>query len=533
MKNIINKKKLLILFSILTLSSCSDRIDIENQDKISSDNFYRNEAELDLAINGCYNTLRAPIAFEWMLTEIRSDNTFMNATGTTAAQNLQIYNNDVYEAPSFDLFIENYWGTTYQSLRSINSLLVGLSTSYNPVSGTIDYDAYSQPIPDATRRKAAGQASFMRAYHYFNLVRLYGGVFLVDKPLSPTEALNQSRASVADIYKFIIADLKNASANSISTTFTGTAATDKGKATSWAAKALLAKVYLTLGQKADALPLLTDVINNSGYSLLLGATGYANVFSSANELNSELLFAVRFKSGGLGYGSSLCNLFATNTTTISTQTKLAVPAGSRSSYNNPTEEFYNSFATTDLRRDYNIKVYKPTVSSLPPTWTYWAAKHNIVTTIANDSELDWPVLRYSDVLLMYCEASGTANATTLGYLNRVHTRAGLTALTLADISTPATYESAVANERRWEFALENQRWFDLLRFDKTMTTITAKGVIDNHFSLMMPFYSNYDDPFSLTELQNHTADPKFLLLPIPNIEIVTNTTNPITQNDGY
>ncbi len=99
MKNIINKKKLLILFSILALSSCSDRIDIENQDKISSDNFYRNEAELDLAINGCYNTLRAPIAFEWMLTEIRSDNTFMNATGTTAAQNLQIYNNDVYEAP--------------------------------------------------------------------------------------------------------------------------------------------------------------------------------------------------------------------------------------------------------------------------------------------------------------------------------------------------------------------------------------------------------------------------------------------------
>ncbi|GIZ08623.1 RagB/SusD family nutrient uptake outer membrane protein [Flavobacterium sp. UMI-01] len=532
MKNIINKNKLLILFSILSLSSCSDYIDVENFNQISSENFYRDETELSLAVNGCYNTLRAPIAFEWMLSEIRSDNTFMNNTGTTNAQNLQVYSNDIFQAPSFDLFIESYWATTYTSIRSINALLQGLKTSYNASTGTIDYNG-SVAVSDAIRKTTAGEASFMRAYHYFNLVRLYGGVYLLDRPITSEEALNLSRASVDDIYKFIIADLKNASANCISTTFAGTTAANKGRATAWAAKALLAKVYLTRGQKSDALPLLTDVIANSGYSILTGTGAYANVFASTNELNAEILFAIRFKSGGLGYGSSLANLFSSNTNAVTTQTGLPVPAGTRGAYNNPTEELYNSYSASDVRRNYNIKVYKPTPTSVSTTWTYWASKHITTVGVANDSELDWPVLRFSDVLLMYCEAVGTANTTTLDYLNRVHTRAGLTAYTLTNLASTAAYESAVANERRWEFALENQRWFDLLRFNTTMTTITAKGVMDNHFSLMTAFYAQYDNPFTLLQLQAHTADPKFKLLPIPNIEIVTNTKNKIPQNEGY
>ncbi|WP_418263222.1 RagB/SusD family nutrient uptake outer membrane protein [Flavobacterium faecale] len=532
MKNIINKNKLLILFSILSLSSCSDYIEVDNLNQISSENFYRDETELNLAINGCYSTLRGPIAFEWMLSEIRSDNTFMNNTGTTNAQNLQVYSNDVFQAPSFDLFIENYWATSYTSIRSINALLQGLKTSYNPTTGTIDYNG-SVSVSEAIRKRTAGEASFMRAYHYFNLVRLYGGVFLLDRPVSSEEALNIKRATVDDIYKFIIADLKNASENCIATTYAGTVAANRGKATAWAAKGLLAKVYLTRGQKSDALPLLTDVIANSGHSILTGTGAYANVFSSTNELNAEILFAIRFKSGGLGYGSSLANLFSSNTTSVTNQTGLPVPAGTRGSYNNPTEELYKSYGETDVRRNYNIKVYKPTPTSAPSTFTYWASKHITTVAVANDSELDWPVLRYSDILLMYCEAVGTANTTTLDYINRVHTRAGLPAYTLLNLATTASYELAVANERRWEFALENQRWFDLLRFNTTMTTITAKGVMDNHFANMTAFYSMYDNPFSLTQLQAHTADPKFKLLPIPNIEIITNTKTPINQNEGY
>ncbi len=532
MKNIINKNKLLILFSILSLAGCSDYIELENKNEISQEDFYRDETELNLGINGAYNTLRAPIAYEWMISEIRSDNAFMNNTGTTNAQNLQVYNNDVFEAPTFDFFIESYWFTSYQSIKTVNALLAGLKTSYNATTGTIVYNDYPYAVSDQIRKRIAGEASFMRAYHYFNLVRSFGGVFLLDKVIGPDAALKLPRASEADIYKFIIADLKNASANCISAPFAGISATDKGKVTSWAAKSLLAKVYLTLGQKSDAVPLLTDVIANSGHSILTGATGYSNVFSSTNELNAEILFAIRFKSGGLGGGSSLANLFSPNATAVSTQTGLAVPTGTRGAYNNPTEEFYNSYAATDVRRNYNIKVYKPTPTSATTQWTYWTGKHNAAVAVANDSELDWPVLRFTDVVLMLAEAQGNIDDSRL-QINKVRLRTGLLPLTTTDVNTTAKFELALANERRWEFAFENQRWFDILRFNKTMTTITAKGVMDNHFTLMEPFYALYDVKFTLEQLKNHTTDPKFNLLPIPNIEIITNTVTKINQNPGY
>ena len=532
MKNYIKLNKIYFLFSILLLVGCSDYIEIENLNEVGQDEFYRDETEFNLALNGCYNTLRAPIADEWMLTEIRSDNTFMNNYGTTNAQNLQIYSNDIFEAPSFDLLIQRYWATSYQSIRSINSLLEALETNYNAISGTIDFNNAVLPISDVVRKNIAGEASFMRAYHYFNLVRLYGGVFLVDKTISSDEALTLNRASVDDIYKFIIADLKNAVANCVSKTYSEIATVDRGKANKWSAEALLAKVYLTRGQKAEALTLLTDVISSSGYSLLLGTNGYSNVFSEGNEMNAEILFAIRFKEGGLGNGSSLSNLFGPTAGAIYTQTGLVNPAGTDSAYNTPTEELYNSYDPLDVRRNYNIKIYKPSASSLPSAWTYWAGKHNTATTILNDSELDWPVLRFSDVLLMYCEADGTANATTLNYLNQVHTRAGLTAIAPA---AGAAYEKAVADERRWEFALENQRWFDLLRFNTTMSTITAEDIMINHFVAMEPFYAQFNQTFTPTELQSKvlTSTDKFKLLPIPNIEIITNTTNPIQQNSGY
>ncbi|NJM78446.1 MAG: hypothetical protein HC854_00215 [Flavobacterium sp.] len=232
---------------------------------------------------------------EWMLTEIRSDNTFMNNYGTTNSQNLQILSNDIFEAPSFDLIIENYWKTTYQSIRSINILQNALKTSYDETNGNINFNNGSLPISEPVRKRISGEASFMRAYHYFNLVRLFGKTFLIDRVVTPEEALTLNRATVNDVYKFIIADLKHASTNCSASTFSGTPAVDKGRATAWAAKALLAKVYLTRGQKSEALTLLNDVITNSGYSLLTGTSGYANVFSANNEVNAELLFAIRYK----------------------------------------------------------------------------------------------------------------------------------------------------------------------------------------------------------------------------------------------
>lgn len=527
MKNCIKINTLFILFSIISLVSCSDNLDIENINKPNQADFYVSATDFSVGLNGCYSTLRAPIAYEWMLSEVRSDNTYLNNYGTTNPQNLQIISNDVFEAPSFDLFIEQYWATTYTSIRSVNVLSKALGNTYNAESGTIDYDTPVTPLPLSTseRKRISGEASFMRAYHYFNLVRTYGGVFLIDKIVTPDEALLIPRSSVADIYKFIIADLKNAKDNCTTAKYSATAGTG-GAATKWAAEALLAKVYLTLGQKSNALPLLTDVISGSGHALVTaGTAAYADVFSAANELNSEIVFAIRFKSGALGYGSSLSNLFSS--TTDQKISGLVYPTGTRGGYNNPTPELYTSYASADKRRAFNIK----TKSATPATsQLFWSGKHNIAVSQLNDSELDWPVLRYSDVLLMYCEAIGSPTATTLDYLTQIRTRAGLTAVNPA---AGASYEKAVADERRWEFAMENQRWFDLLRFSTTMPSVNAKAVMKNHFLVMAPYYNQFDAPFTTAQLQAKVDDPKFDLSPIPNVEIVTNTKTKIPQNSGY
>src|SRR5690606_29762600 len=135
----------------------------------------------------------------------------------------------------------------------------------------------------------------------------YGSVFLISEPISPQEAKLTHRSSVQDLYTFIIADLKKANEVFPLLTYTTIPSTELGRANIWSSKSLLAKVHLTLDQKSEALILLNDVINNSGYGLL---NSYADVFSISNEMNKEILFAVRYKGGGLGIGSPFANLFA-------------------------------------------------------------------------------------------------------------------------------------------------------------------------------------------------------------------------------
>jgi hypothetical protein len=273
-----------------------------------------------------------------------------------------------------------------------------------------------------------------------------------------------------------------------------------------------------LNRKAEAIVLLNDVIANSGYGL---QSTYANVFSITNEMNSEILFAVRFKSGGLGLGNALPNQFAPQ------NSGSAVIIGAGRSYNSPSQELIDSYAANDLRKATNIGVY-----GLGKPDQIYVNKYMSKPTVVNDSENDWPVIRYADVLLMLAEAQGnTASSWTM--INLVHKRATGVTLT-ADTGNVAVFEKALADERRWEFAFENQRFFDLLRFDTTLTTIKAEATIDNHFAYMYPiYYIQYTEPrLTLEQMQANANKDKFLL-PIPQYEIDTNSFISIPQNPGY
>jgi len=515
-------QQLTVICLLIGAFGCKKNIDLYPESNINTGTYYSTKEEVSIALTGAYNGLQRPLNLEWQMTELRSDNSKQGAPGSTASTNRDLSDLDMYTPSTSHQAVYQYWLNTYNNIRNVNLVLRSLGVVYDPAAGTITFNPISMSITDTDKKQLAGEALFIRAYHYFNLVRLYGGVFLVHTPITPAESKTMNRVDVADIYKFIEADLKAAAASMTSMTYAQLAAAnggkDLGRATVWAAKGLLAKMYLTLNRKAEAIPLLQDVITNSGYSL---QGTYANVFSISNEMNSEIIFAVRYKAGGLGLGSNFANTFA--------------PLGSGSAVINGDGDGLN-YPTAELDTLTNGDTRKATLIARYGTGTaekLYVRKFFSQVTLVDDAENDWPVLRFADILLMMAEAQGFSPSS-INYINSVRPRAGLANYTTSDITTVAQFEQALSKERRIEFAFENQRWFDLLRFNVTMTTITSEQAMKDHFTKEYDkHYKLYVAPApTLAELYAQTTRPR-MLLPIPQHEIDVNTQLVIPQNPSY
>ncbi len=498
--------------------SCKKVIDLYPQSNLNTGTYYSNYAEVSAGLNGCYNGLQKTIDNEWQLTELRSDISRQGVPASTSSNNRDLSDLDMFIPATTQQSIYTYWVDSYFNIRNANIVLKNLGVKYDPATGAISLESFNLPISDADRKQLAGEALFIRAYHYFNLVRLYGGVFLIHTPISADESKEINRSSIADIYKLVIADLQTASGYMSSLKFAQIANINKGKANAWSAKALLGKVYLTLNRKADAIVQLQDVITNSGYALQLV---YSNIFSITNEVNSELLFTIRFKAGGFGLGSGFGNDFGP------LNSGSAVINGSGLGLNTPTTQTDTAFVIADKRRASNIAKYGTGASE-----RVYVPKFLSPVVLTNDGESDWPVIRYADVLLMMAEAKGFSPES-IGYIDQIRLRAGLPAFGTS-ITTVAGFETALSNERKLELAFENHRFFDLLRYNNTMTTIKAEQTLKDHFAYeYKAHYSQYLPPTpTLAQLQAYVT-PERMLLPIPQHEIDTNTKLMIAQNPGY
>jgi hypothetical protein len=501
--------------SLLTLVACRKNLETVPQNNLSSATFYSNLPELKSALTGVYNGMQAPLTTEWRLTELRTDNSKQGATNSSSPDNLDLNRLDMFSVPSDHPNVLQYWLATYANIRNANLLLQQMGVVYDPAAGAINFKPVSLPVSNTDLKQVAGEALFIRAYHYFNLVRLYGGVFLVHEPVSPGASLSVSRSSVAETYKFIEADLRAAAA-SMNTQPFNAASVDLGRATSWAAKGLLAKVYLTQGKKAEAIPLLQDVIANSGYGL---NPSYAAIFATGSEMSKEILFAVRHKAGGFGLGAPFANDFAA--------LNGGIVSGSNRGLNHPTADL-DTATNGDGRKATLIAAYG--TGSNPDLYV---RKYISPVTISNDAENDWPVLRYADILLMLAEAQGYTPAS-ISLISQVHQRAGFPAIDPASVTSIAQFEQLLSNERRVEFAFENQRWFDLVRFNTTLTTITAEQTLKNHFAKEYnAHYRLYQSPTPVLADLQAAVTREHLLLPIPQREIDINTQMVIPQNPGY
>jgi hypothetical protein len=350
---------------------------------------------------------------------------------------------------------------------------------------------------EAIKARYLAEVKVIRALAYFNAVRIWGDFPLVTKEVeSVSESFAYGRTPADSVYAQVIADLKDAESG-LPTSYP---TADLGRATQEVAKGLLAKVYLTRKQwdlAASKLQEFVTLFDNKPCTLL---PNYSDIFLTTNEMNAEIIFAVRYTKGGYGTGSPFTNYFAPVST-------LTGGIGNAGQYNTMTADLYNTFIANDTLKD---KRYSASMGYYIGNKEYYTKKYKDVPASDGDADCDWIVLRYADVLLMYAEALNEQGSTgaALPYINRVRERAGL-----ADLSGTITQDSlrtAVANERRLELNMEGHRWFDLVRTGQAITVMNA-------------YFANNG---KTTKVDDHN-----LLFPVPNGEI---TTNPILkQNNGY
>ncbi|HVI44389.1 MAG TPA: RagB/SusD family nutrient uptake outer membrane protein [Chitinophaga sp.] len=449
---------------VLTFISCKKEfLDLNPVSVIAPGQFFKTAGDAVTAVNGCYASLALGSQYGstfQTLMEARADNFTDQDPSSNSGQNYQI--NRYSDNPGNTNFY-NAWVGIYNGIFRCNTLLAAIDG--------INMD-------DALKNRIKGEARFIRALDYFNLVRLWGAVPLLTIPADPVNAVNLKRDDVAGIYKQIEEDLVFASAN-LPDKY---ASTELGRATPGAAKGLLGKVYLYQKKYSAAQTVLQQVVDSKVFTLLPNA---ADVFSTTNKYNTEIVFAIRYAKGVANQDHGF---WYANSQTITVDTTLM-----------------KAYDANDLRR--------PLAESAKPVGNANMMPRKFLDDPINgNAGNDFPVLRFADILLMQAEVLNeqgySAGGNAFTYLNQVRTRAGLPALQAADLPDQASFRNEVYKQRRLELPFECDRWFDLVRTNRAISEILANKKVT------LPAFR--------------------LIYPIPQQEIdIMNNRTTFPQNPGY
>jgi hypothetical protein len=441
-----------------SITACNKFLEVPPETALSSQNFFTQEADFKQAVNGAYVPLRAIVNSVVLLAEMHSDNLyyFRNILfgATEQQENISDFSVPTNNGITTNVYVTNQYRQDYQIIARTNQVLA-----------SIDKIEFSS---DSVKNDLKGQALFLRAYAYFELVRYFGKAPLHLTPVIGRSDAALPLASEEELYAQIIKDATDAA-----TMLLPKSKQEPGRATSGAAKTLLANVYIVQKKWAEAETLLMEVVSSNEYALM---PEYADAFSgtSSNKNNIESVFEVQFMEGAGGYqGNIIYNFLPRPITAAELQpiTGTSNPQPLSGEGNNaPTPDIIAAYETGDKRKDASI-AYVTLSGSLREDKVYpYVKKYAKPHATHNITGNNWPVYRYSEVLLFLAEAlneQGKPEAAT--YLNQVRARAGLAASTAPDL------REAIFNERRVELAFENKRWFDLVRTGRAVEVITAYG----------------------------------------------------------
>lgn len=445
---------------LLVLTSCSGFIDKKPLGSLTAENFFQTEEHAIWATNAIYNHLRSweVHVFSYIgLTDIISDDADKGSTPTDGNFLLDI---DGFSFDPGNIAFSNVWSGYYQGIYRSNLVIQELPKMDN--------------IAPETAARLLGESRFLRAYFYFNLVRWFGDIPLITQPLNPDE-YKQESVSSSQIYDLIISDLTEAI--DVLPAKSAQLAENQGRATKGSAQSMLARVYLTLGQNVEAEPLLLSVINSGDYALL---DNYGTVFMPEGENSSESVFEVFTVALEIGGGGSQYN---------EVQGVRGTP-NLGWGFNRPSDDLTASYEPGDPRREATILYVgevlpdgsdvvqdNPNIFNERYNQKAWVPEHSGGN---GNGPGNIRIIRYADVLLMAAEVLNENGKPTeaLQYLNQVRARARRNnPFILKDITetNQTTLRQLIWKERRSELAMEQGRWFDLLRQGRVIEVMQAVG----------------------------------------------------------
>lgn len=466
----------------LTIGAC-DPLEEIPVSALTADSFYQTDKDAVAAVNAAYRPLiEAGYYGTLFITtlDLASDDFYVNPAETNAA-NHEFGQSSMTSANAHLLSI---WTNAYLSIMRANTVLEKVPTIKTTNTTLIN--------------RTLGEAKFLRALNLFNLVRLFGDVPVPLTGTNSTEGLDIVRTPTADVYKQIIKDFTDAIAV-LPASYSGA---DLGRPTSWSAKGMLAKVYLTQKNWVESAKLTDEIIKSGKFSLW---ENYEDVFKPANKNGKESLYEIQFKGPGLGLGNQILRYNLPRNGVL----------GSGFGVNFATPNLLSAFEASDTRQ----------AATFFSSYTKGGVKYNFTPAhlrkhlddgaiqggYTGDTDSNIPVLRLSDVYLMYAEAQNEISGVTpaaIDALNKVRVRAKVKELTP---KTQTELREMIWKERRLELIDEGNRWFDLVRTGTLIENIKVAK------SAGIPRLA--------------TPTEKSYLMPIPQREMEANPK--LKQNTGY
>ncbi|MBZ4189292.1 RagB/SusD family nutrient uptake outer membrane protein [Niabella beijingensis] len=516
----------IFLVIALTATACNKILDTTPQDFISPVNYYNTESDLESALAGVYDRLGDNRVYGQGMAcyLVFSDEFFMK-------NQINGMNANIVDASTLE--VNRHWEALYTGIERANMLLDNIDKA--------------QQASEAKRNEVKGQALFLRAYYYFLLTDHYGPVPLKLHATKNPDETPLSGSPVKEIYEQIVKDMKEAEGLVKSVSDYGY----NTRITKTTVQGMLTRVYLTMAgyplrdvaKYADARSYADKVMQSGVHGLNPDFKQiYINHVKEAFD-TKENLWEVEFKGTSQGEIQEGGTIGSYNGITCGN-----IDTGYGYDYVHATAKLYDAYAEGDQRRDWTVAPFRFVTTGTTVVRTNWAAdqiyeRSNgkwrreyelVLPRNQNMTGTNWPLLRYSDILLMFAEADNYLNsgpsAAAYEALNMVRRRGYGKDAHTPDVQADAPaglsqqdFQELIMNERLREFAFEGIRKHDLIRWGVYVSVMQAQA---SEYQARMP--AALKDP-AIAQAQRITE--RAVVFPIPNSEMAVNPN--IKQNPGW